>query len=142
MRERNYEYYVERLSDSSSREELLGVTITMLFSKKVFPRNLDIQQFLGEAFALEFKDYVFRSRTIIASKISRYIINCDSTEIERKIVKSISWLRLALDKNDNFGNENDVVKGVAKKEQSLSSKKNKKDIDMQGWLTGLSRNKK
>ena len=140
MREKNYEYYVERLSDSSSREEVIGVTITMLFSKEVFPRNLDIQQFLEEAFAIEFKDYVFRSRTIVASKISRYIVNCNSSEIEKKIVKSISWLRLALNKKNTSDNGDN--KAVAKKEPSLSSRKSKKDIDMQGWLTGLSRHKK
>ena len=52
----------------------------MLFSKKIFNKNIEIKNFIKEIFGLELKDYIFKSRNSVNTKISKLIIKNEEKE--------------------------------------------------------------
>ena len=57
--------------------KLSGIVLELLFSKKIFIKNIEIKKFIKEIFGLELKDYIFKSRSSIGIKISKLIIEND-----------------------------------------------------------------
>ena len=55
--------------------KLSGIVLELLFSKKIFIKNIEIKKFIKEIFGLELKDYIFKSRSSIGIKISKLIID-------------------------------------------------------------------
>ena len=51
--------------------KLSGIVLELLFSKKIFIKNIEIKKFIKEIFGLELKDYIFKSRSSIGIKISK-----------------------------------------------------------------------
>jgi hypothetical protein len=60
--------------------KLSGIVLELLFSKKIFIKNIEIKKFIKEVFGLELKDYIFKSRSSIGIKISKLIIENDEKE--------------------------------------------------------------
>ena len=53
--------------------KMIGIVAELLLSKKIFPKNNDIKEFILETFSIEFKDYVMKSRSMIVARISKII---------------------------------------------------------------------
>lgn len=64
-----------------------SVMITFFLSEEIFKRNIDIQPFL-ESNHIEFKPYVYKNRTTLIARVSRFIEKASYKELE-KIIKSI-----------------------------------------------------
>lgn len=62
--------------------KIIGITTQLIFSTSMYKRNSDIEPFLSEIFNLSFRPYVIKSRTLIASRVSRVISESDSSDIE------------------------------------------------------------
>lgn len=62
--------------------KVIGITTQLIFSVPMFKRNSDIEPFLLEIFNLSFKPYVIKSRTLIASRVARFISESDSSNVE------------------------------------------------------------
>lgn len=54
---------------------MVGILSVLLLSKDIFPHNETIKGFLMEVLELSYKDYVFRSRTLLCARVTRDIIN-------------------------------------------------------------------
>ena len=54
--------------------KIIGIVSQLLLSRKIFPANIDIEKFLKDIFELEFKTYLFRSRTLIVARVTREIL--------------------------------------------------------------------
>lgn len=75
---------------SIPRYKILGIITELLYSKKIFLRNSDINDFLREVFAIEYKSYVIKSRTLIVAKTCRYIEEIESVSVfQKKLYKFI-----------------------------------------------------
>ncbi len=61
-----------RTNTESIRYKLYAITTTILLSKTIFKRNSDIELYLSSA-DLHFKEYVYKSRTLIVSRVIRFI---------------------------------------------------------------------
>ena len=60
--------------------KLSGIVSELLFSKKIFNKNIEIKNFIKEIFGLELKDYIFKSRSSVNTKISKLIIENEEKE--------------------------------------------------------------
>lgn len=55
--------------------KMVGILSVLLLSKDIFPHNETIKGFLIEVLELSYKDYVFRSRTLLCARVMRDVIN-------------------------------------------------------------------
>lgn len=77
-----------KLSISQSKLLFIGIIYEILFNKDLFPKNKDLKEFTNNSLLPLFnknepyKDYIFKTRTTLASKIQRYIfLNLDYNNI-------------------------------------------------------------
>lgn len=70
--------------------KVIGIVIEMLFSKELFSKNSEIEDFLKEVFSLEFKLYLFKSRTLVAARVSKEILYMEkNNQYLKKLYKFI-----------------------------------------------------
>jgi hypothetical protein len=69
-----------RTNIESVRYELYSITTTILLSKVFFNKNSEIESYLNSA-NIHFKEYVFRSRTLVVSRVIRYIETADQEKL-------------------------------------------------------------
>lgn len=62
------------------RVSLYSILTTIILSKQIFKRNEDIKLLLEEL-NLEYKDYVYKNRTLIVAKVIRHVQKADSGEL-------------------------------------------------------------
>ncbi|WP_052098196.1 hypothetical protein [Paenibacillus stellifer] len=63
------------------RFELFSILTSLLLSKNVFKNNSEIVSFLS-SLNIEFKEYVFKSRTLILARVLRTVENLDESMLE------------------------------------------------------------
>lgn len=68
----------------------IGLNTLLIFSKELFRKNSEIEDFLQSVYGIKFLPYVFRSRTIVVAKLSRLIKDFD----EKQIVKHLKKISL------------------------------------------------
>lgn len=61
--------------------KIIGIVSQLLLSRKIFSSNMDIEKFLKDIFELEFKTYVFRSRTLIVARVTREILSSENDNV-------------------------------------------------------------
>lgn len=96
--------------------KLIGIVTEILLSKEVFKKNSEISIFLKEIFAIEYKEYVMKSRTMIVAKTNRIIHNLENDEYIIYKKKLLAYINLEIEK--------------LKTDEKKGEKKNQFD----GWL--------
>ena len=86
--------------------KIVGVVAELVFSKKIFQKNTEIQEFIKNNFNYEEKDYILKSRFLIVSKLSKIIIMGNEKEKEN-LRKNIS---LFVDEKIKFIKKNENIK--------------------------------
>lgn len=80
----------ELKNKSVPKYKIIGIVSELLLSRQVFPRNKDIQEFLKEVFSLEFKEYLFKSRTLVVARVTREILIMErDTTYKMKLYKFV-----------------------------------------------------
>ena len=75
---------------SIPKYKIVGIVTELLYSKKMISRNSEIIAFLQEVFSIEYRSYVFKSRTLIVAKTCRYIEETESTtSFQKKLYKFV-----------------------------------------------------
>ncbi|MCQ4669757.1 hypothetical protein NE689_00385 [Lactonifactor longoviformis] len=92
--------------------KIIGIVSELILSRQVFPRNLDIEEFLKEIFSLEFKTYLFKSRTLVVARVAREII--------------------AMEKDDTYKGK--LYKFVQQKADFLKDAEKKEKNQFDGWI--------
>lgn len=78
-----------------SKYKIIGIVSQLLLSRKVFPANLDIAEFLKDVFSLEFKDYLFKSRTLLIARIIRQIDAIENDNVYKN--KLYNFIQIKID---------------------------------------------
>lgn len=82
----NNEFYVSVMKKLSSQNldrcHFMGVFITFAYSKDVFPKNENLANFTKEVLGIEYKEYVFKVRSTLVSRISRCLYLADDDEVK------------------------------------------------------------
>lgn len=81
---------------NSIKNKLYSILVTVLLSRTVFKRNDDISVFL-KSNDIDFKDYVYRSRTLIMSRVIRIV---HDEEDKEKIIKWVDSVKALLYTDD------------------------------------------
>ena len=53
--------------------KLIGIVSELVLSKEIFKNNIDIEDFIVNVFNLRFKDYLYKSRTLLVARLTREI---------------------------------------------------------------------
>lgn len=93
---KNLHYYRSELKSKDIKSyKLIGITSEMILSTELFPRNEELIDFLKTIFNLSYKEYVFKSKTLVIARTSRDIFNMDKSDFEssrKKLYKFVTYL--------------------------------------------------
>lgn len=109
-------YRNELKNNFVSRYKLLGIVVELILSKEIFKKNIDLKKFLKDVLEIELKDYVLKSRTLIAAHCCRFL--------EKKEEKELSIIK----KN--------IYSFIVEEIENLKASENIKNEknDFNGWL--------
>ncbi len=111
--------------NSVSVIDLIGVITIIIISKDIFKRNSEVGDFVNDILRVRFPQYVIKSRTLMAARVNRLLMELDESQI-RDIKSNII---IYLDEIDH----SELV------EKPILHKKKKKNENekLEKWLKGL-----
>lgn len=80
----------------SVKSDLYGVFSSLILSKKIAPRNPDLEKIMN-AFNFEFKEYVYKSRTTVLSRVIRIIEKMDEDSLQNLIIILLKFLETQIE---------------------------------------------
>lgn len=87
--------------------KIIGIVAEIIFSKEIFNKNGEIKIFLKDVFNLTYKDYIMKSRTMIVSKISKFIITSpNNNESIKNLYKFINDQITYFKSKENYKEKN------------------------------------
>ncbi|MGX8791755.1 hypothetical protein ACW0TQ_08240 [Oceanobacillus sp. M60] len=101
--------------------DIIGLNVAILYSKEIFQKNSDINEFLEKVYNITFLPYVMKSRTLIVARITRVLNNKNKNELNEIRRKLIDYLKY----------ENSPVENKTKSSKKDSNEK------LKSWLEGL-----
>ncbi len=107
----------------------LGTINMIVLNRSLLKKNSEVSKCIKEVFDIEFPEYVVKSRTLMAARLSREIFNIDKYKISNYYIKIHEFLeKMSVGKNE--------------KEQNSSNKKNKSkklnaNDKLDKWLKGI-----
>lgn len=107
-------YRNELKNKNIAKYKIVGIVTELIYSRVIFKKNKDIEEFVKEVFSIECKSYIIKSRGMIASKVVKFIINSESN-VEYKN-KLINFINLQIE--------------IIKESKDIKDKKNEFD----GWI--------
>lgn len=102
----------ELKNKSIPKYKIIGIVSELLLSKQIFSKNSDVEKFLKEVLGLEFKAYLYKSRTMVVARVTREIF--------------------ALEMDSEYKNK--LYKFVQKKIDELKDNENKERNQLSGWI--------
>lgn len=81
-----------------ARLKMYSATVSIILSKELFPKNYDIKLFLDDN-QIIFKEYVFKSRTLLLSRIIRVVEKMDSRDLENLLSEFNKLLKTNMPKS-------------------------------------------
>lgn len=98
--------------------DIIGVLTVFIYSKDIFKSNKDLPEFISSVLGVKYKDYVFKVRTTLVSKCSRFIYLSSKEELD--LIRKNFIRHFIFD---------------TPKERKVSSKRNEND-KLGKWLEG------
>ncbi|PSW47066.1 hypothetical protein [Photobacterium kishitanii] len=118
---------VNKLCGSSmTKETFIGLMVSIIIKKSIFTKNNDTSDFINKVFDIELPFYIVRSRTLMAAKICRILIDCDSKNLKK--YQSLVKYDLSERFNNTSHDENQKIKR-SKGDDGLSN--------MNKWIDGI-----
>lgn len=75
---KNIYEFLKKPPSSMHKEFFIGIIAFTIFDKKIFAKNIVVKDFIVKVFNCEYKDYIYKSRTQLFGKLSRYIYSLES----------------------------------------------------------------
>ena len=91
--------------------KIIGIVSQLLLSRKIFPANIDIEKFLKDIFELEFKTYLFRSRTLIVARVTREILASENEKEYKNKLYNFVQEKIEILKEEEARNEKNEFDG-------------------------------
>lgn len=88
--------------------EFIGIVCSIVYSKEIFPNNKDIVPFLEQVFDIRYLQYVLNSRTLIAARLSKTLLNVDGAELENRRKKMVKYFYIFEKQNLNSSKKRDA----------------------------------
>lgn len=104
-------YRNELKNKNIPKYKIVGIVVELIFSKEIFKSNKEVGIFLKDVFNIEFKSYVMKSRTIIASKLCKEILNDMNSQYKNKLIEFINKQIDFLKNSDNIKEKRNEFNG-------------------------------
>lgn len=120
---KNFLFEMEDTSESSF--ELFWVLPPLLFSKKIFKKKQDVQEFVETILGISLSSYVYRSRTLLVGQVNKKIFQMDietSVEIRNNVIKFLKGIIINESQSKKSGVDNNFFSDWAK--YLINNKKN------------------
>lgn len=113
----NNDKYIKLLKSISTKQSdvcaLMGVMILVIYSKDIFKNNKELPDFIFFTIGKEYKPYVFKVRTTLVAKLSRFLYFCTEDEIDVIRKNLLEYFIIdnnkILNKKNKNKNENDKL---------------------------------
>ncbi|EOS34108.1 hypothetical protein C808_05328 [Lachnospiraceae bacterium M18-1] len=106
--------------------DLIGAITVLIITKDIFTKNSEVKEFIKCVLNVNFPEYVVKSRTLMAARVGRLLIELDAGQILRIAENVIEYLgKVSIEKNQD---------------KELKPKRNKKKNEnekLEKWLKGL-----
>ncbi|MCR8866887.1 hypothetical protein NQ109_28585 [Priestia megaterium] len=104
------------------RAIFMGVMAEILLSRELFSKNSDLRIFIKNIFNLEPLEYLFRSRTLLLSRVIRIIESSEKDELRNYISRVSSYI----DKTYAADSDEEILN----KQKSYKKNKKKNTVEM------------
>lgn len=87
------DFLKENYTISENKIELYNIFMPIIFSKKIFKNGKELQCFLKEELDIEYANYVFKSRTLLAGKIAKFLNGLsieEAVSLNRKVTEKLA----------------------------------------------------
>lgn len=105
--------------------DLIGVVTMIILTKDIFKKNSEVGKFINEILNVHFPEYVIKSRTLMAARTGRLVMELDEHQIMKIQLKIVSYLEKL---NDSESDEKPILRKKKKKNENEKLEK---------WLKGL-----
>lgn len=112
-----------RSKSNVDTSELIGLNSLLIYSKDIFTKNEEVDEYIKKVFDINFLPYVVRSRTLIFARISKEIFHYDEEQRSSIMENMIQYFQDDLSTNTSDGN------GHAKRKNA--------NENMKKWMRGL-----
>lgn len=115
MKNKKYEKAVMHyLSDSNDNQifQLTNILSVIILSRYFFKHNQDLKQFTKNVLNIEYKEYLFKSRTLLFSRVIKdvYIYNDDIKKINLSILKFVrSYENVKKHHNEKKASQSEII---------------------------------
>jgi len=111
---------IELNRKKNSIEMVIGTNLTIIYSKVIFKKNSDIENYLKEVFEMTYLPYVMKSRSLIGSRLTRIIYNYDKEKLSIMLKKLFDYFDF------NLENKSQSEKGKTSISKWIQGIKNEK----------------
>lgn len=98
----------ELKNKSVPKYKIIGIVAELLLSKEVFHTNLEIEDFLKQVFDLQFKVYVFRSRTLVVARVIRVLLAIENDSSYKNNLYKFVQSKIDVLKDDTQNRKNQL----------------------------------
>jgi len=109
---------IELNRKKNSIEMVIGTNLTIIFSKVIFKKNSDIEDYLNKVFETNYLPYVMKSRSLIGARLTRTIYNYDKESLNIMLKRLFDYF--------DFNQENKGQPEISKEKPSISK-----------WIQGI-----
>ncbi|TGE36902.1 hypothetical protein E4K67_17545 [Desulfosporosinus fructosivorans] len=109
---------IELNRKKNSVEMVIGTNISILFSKEIFKKNSDIEDYLKKVFEMTYLPYVMKSRSLIGARLTKTIYNYDKENLSIMLKRLFDYF--------DFNLENKSQSEMSKEKPSISK-----------WIQGI-----
>ncbi|WP_077736431.1 hypothetical protein [Bacillus sonorensis] len=104
-------------NQENKRILIFGTLTHILLSKSIINKNDEIPNFIKNIFKIDFKDYVYKSRTLVVARVARIVEKMNLEELDNTINLLIKLFELensSVNKKNNKKdkNNNSVLKTI------------------------------
>ncbi|MGO4790395.1 hypothetical protein AB4124_23560 [Paenibacillus sp. 2KB_20] len=104
--------------------ELIGLNSLLIYSKDIFGKNEEVDEYIKKVFNINFLPYVIRSRTLIFARVSKEIYYYDENQKNSVMKKMIQYFQ------GNLSDDTTIKK-------NNSEGKTNANENMKKWMRGL-----
>lgn len=108
--------------DLQERAVLIGVVAEIVLSKKLHTKNETLKEFIDSNFAIEYGEYLYKSRTLLLSRLIR-LIESSNKETLQSYIDNINAFLTGKNEQENkqTPNQGKNSKGKSKRKSTMDS---------------------
>lgn len=107
--------------DLENRAILIGVVAEIILSKKLHNKNEKLREFIYQNFKIELGDYLYKSRTLLLSRIIRLIESSDKNMLNNYSNSISLFLTNMSNDSNNKSNSEETPQKKSKRKSTLDS---------------------